>query len=756
MDHPNIAKIFDGGSTGERGVSTPQFNTGERGESSPRFNTGERVNTGERGESSPRLDRGVDTPRSPDGRPSCVMELVRGVPITEFCDEHRLDPRRRLALFVQVCQAVQHAHQKGVIHRDLKPSNILVTLHDTVPVPKVIDFGIAKATTERLTDRTLVTGFAQVVGTPLYMSPEQAEMNGLDVDTRSDVYSLGVLLYELLTGTTPFDRDRLREVGYDELRRIVREEEPPRPSRQMATLSAAAIATITERRGVDARRYAGLLRGDLDWVVMKALEKDRSRRYESASALAADIERYLADEPVVACPPSAWYRLRKYARRHTAALAAAGVVAASLVAATGVSVWQAVKARDAQHRAESAEGRATTEAAIARAVNDFLQGDLLGQFDSVPQFSDEFGGNPDLTVNEAIDRAAAKISERFQDQPVVEAAIRMAIGKGYRSLTKHQLALPHFERALTLRQAHLGPDHADTLASKSNLAGLYSWMARHLDAIALRQQLLEYQSARLGPGHLETLACVCDLAEAYHLASRCEMSIPLLEQTLEKQRTIFGPTHASTLGTMQILAWHYSEARRFPEALSLYPKVWDTFKTTNDPGQEPPADWCIRFGLTCQRAGKLDQADPLLRKALEQLQKREDSVSRRAGRDNFHGWLALNLLLQERYDEAEPFIRQTVAAHTKRFPGHSTGFYWMTIYGAVLTGQRRYAEAEPLLLKGYEGMKQREAITLAYGWRHFAQAGVWIVRFYEVTNQPEKAREWQEKLAAAWRADRNP
>src|SRR5262245_25111388 len=261
MDHPNIAKVHDGGAT-------------------------------------------------PSGRPYFVMELVKGVPLTEFCDQNHLTPRQRLELFVSVCQAVQHAHHKGIIHRDLKPANILVSTHDTAPVVKVIDFGVAKALGQELTDKTLCTGVAQMVGTPLYMSPEQAGQSGLDVDTRSDVYSLGVLLYELLTGTTPLDRERFKDAGYDEVRRIVRVEEPARPSARLSTLGQAA-ATVSANRGSDPRALCRLVRGELDWIVMKALEKDRNRRYETASAFAADIQRYLADEPVLACPPSASYRLRK-------------------------------------------------------------------------------------------------------------------------------------------------------------------------------------------------------------------------------------------------------------------------------------------------------------------------------------------------------------------------------------------------------------------------------------------------------------
>ena len=310
MDHPNIAKIFDGG------VTSPPCEGGVRG----------------------------------GGQPYFVMELVRGLPITEYCDRERLSIRDRLELFVLVCRAVQHAHQKGIIHRDLKPSNILVTLHDGVPVPKVIDFGVAKAAGQSLTEKTVYTAFTQLVGTPLYMSPEQAEMSGLDVDTRSDIYSLGVLLYELLTGTTPFDQETMRNAALDEMRRIVREEEPPKPSTRLSSLGAT-LTTVSTNRKADPRHFGKSMRGELDWIVMRALEKDRRRRYETARDFAVDVMRYLSDQPVEACPPSAWYGFIKFARRNRASLTTASLVGLALVGGTAASAWQAVRATAAQERA---------------------------------------------------------------------------------------------------------------------------------------------------------------------------------------------------------------------------------------------------------------------------------------------------------------------------------------------------------------------------------------------------------------------
>ena len=329
MDHPNIAKVLDAGTTDQ-------------------------------------------------GRPYFVMELVRGIRITDYCDQNQLTTAERLDLFIKVCQAIQHAHQKGIIHRDIKPSNILVTLHDGVPVPKVIDFGIAKATEGRLTDATVYTQLHQFIGTPAYMSPEQAEMSGLDIDTRSDIYSLGVLLYELLAGSTPFDAKELMSQGIDQMRKTIREQEPPRPSTRFATLKGDDLTTTAKRRSADKAKLMHQLKGDLDWIVMKCLEKDRTRRYETATGLAADLKRHLNNEPVIARPPSTAYRIQKAIRRNKISFAAATVVFGALLLGIIATTWQSVRANHAKQEALAArqQAEANEAKAVAAQANETRQRQL--------------------------------------------------------------------------------------------------------------------------------------------------------------------------------------------------------------------------------------------------------------------------------------------------------------------------------------------------------------------------------------------
>jgi serine/threonine protein kinase len=318
----------------------------------------------------PNIAKVLDAGATDSGRPYFVMELVKGVPITRFCDERQLSPRERLELFIPVCHAIQHAHQKGVIHRDIKPTNVLVALYDDRPVPKVIDFGVAKAAGSRLTDASLVTGFGAIVGTPEYMSPEQAQLNQLDIDTRSDVYALGVVLYELLTGTTPIDRKRLGQGALLELLRVIREEEPPRPSARLS--SSETLASIAATRRTEPATLTKLVRGELDWIVMKCLEKERSRRYETANALARDLERYLHDDVVEARPPSASYRLRKFVRKHRVAISTVSAFVGLSIAAAGISAVLAIKSRRAEMEATRNAHEASDNLKLANAAQTRL------------------------------------------------------------------------------------------------------------------------------------------------------------------------------------------------------------------------------------------------------------------------------------------------------------------------------------------------------------------------------------------------
>jgi serine/threonine protein kinase/tetratricopeptide (TPR) repeat protein len=386
----------------------------------------------------PNIAKVLDAGTTENGRPYFVMEVVKGVPITRFCDDHRFTPRQRLELFVPVCQAVQHAHQKGIIHRDLKPSNVMVCLYDGRPVPKVIDFGIAKATGQKLTERTMFTEIGQVVGTLEYMSPEQAELNQLDIDTRSDIYSLGVLLYELLTGSTPLDRRRLKSAAMLEVLRLIREEEPPRPSTRLSE-SKETLPSISAQRQTEPARLTKLVRGELDWIVMKALEKDRNRRYETANGFAADVQCYLADEPVLACPPSAWYRLRTFARRYRVVLRVAAGFVTLLVLAAALSTWQAVRATLAEQRSNAERDRAEASFRMTREAVDRL-------FTQVSQ-SPKLKAQGMETFRKELLQTAREFHERFVREQFDTPAVRFDLGLAHRRLAEINRELGDLARA---------------------------------------------------------------------------------------------------------------------------------------------------------------------------------------------------------------------------------------------------------------------------------------------------------------------
>src|SRR5712691_409557 len=552
MDHSSIARVFDGGAT-------------------------------------------------PQGRPYFVMEYVRGEAITVYCDRHRLTTRQRIDLFLQVCDGVQHAHQKGIIHRDLKPSNILVTVQGDRPAPKIIDFGVAKATAQPLTERPLHTELGLLIGTPEYMSPEQAEMTGLDIDTRTDVYALGVVLYELLTGALPFDSKSLREKGLDEIRRTIRDTEPPRPSTRVALLGASA-ADAAHDRCTDATRLASQLRGDLDWIAIKALEKDRTRRYGTVSDFAADLVRHLNHLPVFASPPSAVYRTTKFIRRHRAGVTvAAGIV---VVLVTFASTM-AVQAR----RIAMERDRANREAQVAKQVSDFLVG-LFNVSDP-----GEARGNT-LTAREILDKGARDIDLTLKSQPQVQGRLQATMGSVYTNLGLYTVAEGLLKQAVVTERRVLGEDHPDTLATMHALANAYWYLDRFREAEQLYTGTLDRRTRLLGAEHPDTLRTAYDLASLYAVQNRWAEAERLQTATLEMQRRVLGEDHPDTLSSTNNLASLYWRQRRYAEAEPLYQRVVNIRRRS--PGADHPDTLTSIHNLatSSDALGRTDEAETLYLEAL--------------------------------------------------------------------------------------------------------------------------------------------
>jgi serine/threonine protein kinase/tetratricopeptide (TPR) repeat protein len=582
----------------------------------------------------PNIAKVLDAGATETGRPYFVMELVKGVRITEYCDQSKLSTRARLELFLLVCQAVQHAHQKGIIHRDIKPNNVLVTVHDTTPVPKVIDFGIAKATSHRLTDKTLFTEFRQFIGTPEYMSPDQAEISGLDVDTRTDIYSLGVLLYELLTGTTPFDAKTLRGAGFDEIKRMIREVEPDRPSTRVATLTASGSG-IGALHQAEPAALSKLIRGDLDWIVMKAMEKDRTRRYQSASELANDIERHLNHEPVLAGPPGVAYKFSKFIRRNRVAVIAGSLVGVALLIGLSlatVGFIQATRAtaalkveRDAAERARRSEQdqrrlavasaeQARQEADESADVNQFLQ-QMLASVDPSKALGRE------VSMRYVLDEAARSIDKgALAKRPEVEATVRMTLGTTYQALGLYAAAENHLRAAEAIRTSELGDEHPDTLRSRSVLAGLLTTQHKYAEAEALARRTAETQRRSLGDEHPDTLASRDRLGVALRRQDKPDKlaeAESIHVKTLEIQRCVLGDRHIDTLRSEVNLGSVYLAQARYDLAEKVLGEVLEV--ECGALGEEHPevTRAMNNLALTLERQGKYEEAEKLYRKTWE-------------------------------------------------------------------------------------------------------------------------------------------
>ena len=592
MDHPHIAKVFDGGVTDS-------------------------------------------------GRPFFVMELVHGVPITAYCDGQQLSTRERAELFAQVCSAVQHAHTKGVVHRDIKPSNILVRKGDDGrPVPKVIDFGIAKATGGRLTEKTLFTEFSQFIGTPEYMSPEQAGLRGADVDTRSDIYSLGVLLYELLTGVTPFDGAELRSKAYAEVQRIIQEVEPPRPSTRLSAAAADTLSFVAARRKTEAAKLGRSLRGDLDWIVMQCLEKDRSRRYETANSLAADVHRYLAGKPITARPPSSTYRLQKFVRRHRAGVtvAASGVVAVMLLAGTVTygtiresrqreryiddlkaeqerTVEQRRHADDQRRVALDRQAQAEDARAEADAARQFLQ-DMLTAADPYA------GKNKDRLVRDVLDEAARKLDlGSLAQRPKVEAAVRLTLGKMYSTLGLFRQAESHLARCTEVRRQQFGERHPEVAASLNENAVVLAAKGDYAEAERLFQEALEMNRSLLGRHHLATAKTLHEFAALRRAKGAYPAAEALLRESLQTRLELLGEENLDVADGMNDLGSLLGAMGKYQEGEKLCRRALDLRRSLL--GNEHPdvATSLHDLAMVLSAKGDEAQADDLSRQSLEMRRK---------------------------------------------------------------------------------------------------------------------------------------
>jgi serine/threonine protein kinase len=674
----------------------------------------------------PNIARVVDAGATESGLPYFVMELVKGGPITEFCDQHQLTLRARLALFLDVCRAIQHAHHKGVIHRDIKPTNVLVALRDGAPVVKVIDFGIAKATVLGLTDRTLFTAHGQMIGTPEYMSPEQAQRSGLDIDTRTDVYSLGVLLYELLTGTTPLSSKRLSAASFAEMQRLIREEEAPRPSTQLSALGPSATE-LARKRGLDTRQLVQLLAGDLEWVVMKALEKDRARRYDTPGSFAEDIERYLRCEAILARPPSTAYKLKRFTQRNRAAVLTGLLVAAALLVGAASATWQAVVAtqskRDALAAAaaeKEAKERAQAREAETKAVLEFVERRV---FAATRPAGQEGGLGRDATIRQALVAALPFVENGFPDQPLIEARLRVTLGQSFSYLGEDGIAADQFQRARALYTRHLGPDHPDTLRSMRLLAHSYRALGRSADALALSEETLALCKARFGSEHPDTLRSMNCLASSYADLGRRSEALALREQTLARMKVQLGPDHPDTLHSMYNLATSLAVLGRQTDALQLREETLALRRAKL--GADHPDTLRSMNGVACSYAAFGRHLDAVA--LYEQTLARQKAKLGADHPDTFQTMynLAISYAALGRHTEALKLREETLALHQARLgPDHPRTLMSMSTVAWSYTALGRHADALKLheqtlaLQKARLGPDHRDTLWSRWGVAH--------------------------------------
>ncbi len=618
----------------------------------------------------PNIAKVLDAGTTEQGRPFFVMELVKGIPLTDYCDLHRLGLPQRLNLFRQICSAVQHAHQKGIIHRDLKPTNLLVENHDDIPVPKVIDFGLAKAITGlQLTEHSLYSAFGTMAGTPLYMAPEQAKFNALDIDTRADIYALGVILYELLTGSTPIPRETMKKAAIDEMLRLVREVEPPIPSNRIG--SSATLPSLAASRHIDPSRLGRFVRGDLDWIVMKALAKERQRRYDSAIALGQDIERFVNHEPVTAGPPSARYRFKKFVRRNRGRVIAASLVMLALivgVVGTTLGLIEARRQRNLAVAAVKAESKARSQAE-KRLDQVEKANTILGSiFKDMDPFNERKGDKPLAAIlGERLDQATTEIESDAIGDPLTVARMQITLGESLLSLSYPEKAMKLFTKARATFTDRLGPNDVETLISMNDLAMSYDGVGKFDRAISLFEEALTRMKANLPADHVAAHNAKSNLALSYVNAGQNARAVPIFEENLAAMRVKFGPDAPATLRAMNNLAAGYHAVGQYDRALPLYEETLILRKAKLGPNHTETLISMSNLADAYRDVGKFDKSLALHEQTLA-LRKSKHGPDHLDTFQSMNGLASAHVNLGQ-FDRGIPLFEETIALEKAKL-GH--------------------------------------------------------------------------------------